>query len=659
MRAGGIRGLGLLGLAWLLTTSALAGEPASLRISQALAEGTQVKIYARVSDALGAPVADETLTFHATLGTQVAEVVSSTPFAASGEGVLYLFLVDLSRSLDAATFERIRQALREWVAALGPQDRTAILSFGAQVRTLVAPTADPAALNTAIAGLKPTEPHTALHEALAQGLILGQQRGADLPSRRALVVLSDGRDDAPGGMTAEEVEARLTEGAVPIYAMGFSRARDRASREAGLAALGRFARQSGGLFIDASAGDLAGTYAAMRERICEVLRLEVRCPSCVADGNRYRLQLALSQNGRTLSDGVDVRLYPPVTAAPSPAAPGAGNSAPAGTGAGGGPSGEPAAPGGEGTERPSDADAPGAPAADASPEGGSEAGQGPAVETTPATGPNPAGTASVAPPQGEPTAPTGTGAPARTAPVAPPPGDPAAPTGTETPIGTAPGASPPGEPAAQSRADTPAGPAPGAPPPGAPASPPASAPALGAPLAFLAAWWPWLLGAVGLGGALLILSLRRRGPGARSTAPVPVLEAEPLAETPITFPPPPPSVPLEPTRRQQAAPTGPALTLAYMKGRRRGEVARLVLAPDGVIGRNSACALALVGDDEVSARHARLFVQDRRLLLEDLGSTNGTWLNGVRLLAPTPLREGEVLRVGQTELRLGGIGDSR
>lgn len=593
MRAGRTRGLGLLGLAWLLATSALAGEPASLRISQALAEGTQVKVYARVSDALGAPVADETLTFHATLGTQVAEVVSSTPFAASGEGVLYIFLVDLSRSLDAATFERIRQALREWVAALGPQDRAAILSFGTQVRTLVAPTADPAALNTAIAGLKPTEPHTALHEALAQGLILGQQRGADLPSRRALVVLSDGRDDAPGGMTADEVEARLTEGAVPIYAMGFSRARDRASREAGLAALGRFARQSGGLFIDASAGDLAGSYAAMRERIREVLRLEVRCPGCVADGNRYRLQLALTQAGRTLSDGVDVRLYPPVTMAPSPAAPGAGNSAPAGTGAGGGSGGEPAAPGSEGMERPADADAPGTPAADAGPAGGSEAGQGPAADATPATGPNPAG------------------------------------------------------------------PATDAPPPGVPASPPASSPAIDATLAVLAAWWPWLLGAVGLGGVLLFLGLRRRGPGARSTPPVLVPEAEPLAETPITFPPTPPSGPVEPTRRQQASPAGPALTLAYMKGRRRGEVARLVLAPDGVIGRNGSCALALVGDDEVSARHARLFVQDRRLLLEDLGSTNGTWLNGVRLLAPTPLREGDVLRVGQTELRLGGIGDSR
>jgi hypothetical protein len=49
----------------------------------------------------------------------VAEVASATPFAATGEGVLYVLLVDLSRSLDAAQFERIRQALRDWIGALG------------------------------------------------------------------------------------------------------------------------------------------------------------------------------------------------------------------------------------------------------------------------------------------------------------------------------------------------------------------------------------------------------------------------------------------------------------------------------------------------------------------------------------------------------------
>ncbi len=80
----------------------------------------------------------------------------------------------------------------------------------------------------------------------------------------------------------------------------------------------------------------------------------------------------------------------------------------------------------------------------------------------------------------------------------------------------------------------------------------------------------------------------------------------------------------------------------------------MVLAPDGLIGRSTNSALALAGDAEVSARHARFFVQDRQLL-ENLGSTNGTWLNGVRVLTPTPVREGDVLRCGQTELRMTGI----
>ncbi|MBP8198068.1 MAG: FHA domain-containing protein [Chromatiaceae bacterium] len=588
-RAGRSRLAGVLPLALLTSLvagGALAEAPASLQITQALARGTEVTAYVAVRAESGAPVAAEALgQARATLGTQVAEVASATPFAATGEGVLYILLVDLSRSLDAAQFERIRQALRDWIAALEDPDRAAILTFGNQVRTLVAPTADRAALTTALDGLKPTDDRTALHQALAQSLTLGRQQGPDLPSRRALVILSDGRDDAPGGMTAEEVEMQMAEGAVPIHAIGFSRIRERAAREAGLTALGRLARRSGGLFIDASAGDPGPAFAAMRERIRAVERLQIRCPTCVADGNRYRLQIALTQEGRTLSDGVEVRLYPPVAAAPEAAGPGT----------------------------PATDEAPGTPTAGARPEGGSAAGQEPPAEATPTTGPNPTGTAQ---------------------PV------------TETPLETTPGALPPDAPAPSSVAEPPVGTAPGAPAPGA--SPQSDR-----------TWWPWLLGTVGLslGLALLILGLRRRGPGAESSPPVLVPEARPLPETPVVFTPPPPTGPVTVTQRP-AVPPGPTLTLAYMGGRRRGEVARLVLAPDGLIGRAANSALALAGDAEVSARHARFFVQERRLLLEDLGSTNGTWLNGVRLLAPTPVREGDVLRCGQTELRLTGIGVS-
>lgn len=612
-------------LAGLGTAGALAGVPASFQITQALARGTEVTAYVAVRDESGTSVTVEALgQAHATLGTQVAEVVAATPFAATGEGVLYVLLVDLSRSLDAAQFERIRQALRDWIAALGEPDRAAILTFGNQVRTLVAPTADRAALTAALVGLKPTDDRTALHQALAQGLTLGRQQRADLPSRRALVILSDGRDDAPGGMTAEEVEMQMAEGAVPIYALGFSRTRDRAAREAGLAALGRLARRSGGLFIDASAGDPGSAFAAMRERIRAVERLQVRCATCVADGHRYRLQIALTQEGRTLSDGVDVRLYPPVVAAPASATSGESHPTPpvVEAEASDAPGGDPATPAEAGAGTPATAEEPGGPAADAGPEGGAAAGWEPPAEATPATGHSPAGTAPDASPQGDPAA----------QPVA------------ETPVATTSDSTSPGAPA-------------DAPPPGAPADPPAPEPPVTEPHALLATGWPWLLGALGLGLVLLVLGLRRRAPGAKSARPVAAPPPSPVAATPLASAPPPATGPVTETR--PVPPSGPTLTLAYMKGRRRGEVARLVLAPDGIIGRQGACALVLVGDDEVSARHARLFVQDRRLLLEDLGSTNGTWLNGVRLLAPTPLREGDVLRLGQTELRLGGIEASR
>jgi hypothetical protein len=451
-------------------------------------------------------------------------VVSAKPFAATGEGVLYIFLVDVSRSLDTAQFDRLRKALREWVAALGEKDRAAILSFGTQVHTLVAPTADKAALTTAIDGLRTTDHRTALHQALAQGLTLGLQRGTELPSRRALVILSDGQDDAPGGMTAEEVEHQLAEGAVPIYAIGFSRTRDRRAREAGLTALGRFARRSGGSFIDASAGDPGAAYAGMRERIRAVERVQLRCATCTADGNRYRLQIALPQGGRTLSDGVDVRLYP-VAAPPAP------------------PS-------------------------------------SPITPTSPAT-PQPPATAPVA------------------APVA------ATPTAAEPPAGL---------------------------------------------VQHLAVWWPWLLGAGVLVLILLIVVLgRRRSPAAPEPIVSDPIVPAPVAETPSVTPAP------ATVRHEPVVPRGPAAVLAFMTGARRGQSVRLGLAPEGLIGRTTVCALALEGDDEVSSRHARLFIQDRRLLVEDLGSTNGTWLNGVRVLAPTPLREGDVLRCGQTELRLTGI----
>ena len=48
----------------------------------------------------------------------------------------------------------------------------------------------------------------------------------------------------------------------------------------------------------------------------------------------------------------------------------------------------------------------------------------------------------------------------------------------------------------------------------------------------------------------------------------------------------------------------------------------------------------------VSRQHARITIEGDRAVLEDLGSTNGSWLGGVRLDAPVPLTDGDEIRLG-------------
>jgi hypothetical protein len=69
------------------------------------------------------------------------------------------------------------------------------------------------------------------------------------------------------------------------------------------------------------------------------------------------------------------------------------------------------------------------------------------------------------------------------------------------------------------------------------------------------------------------------------------------------------------------------------------------------IGRSSQNDLGLDGDEFASARHARFEPRRDGVWVEDVGSTNGTYVNGVRLDAPRRLRAGDVIRIGETDFR--------
>ena len=76
------------------------------------------------------------------------------------------------------------------------------------------------------------------------------------------------------------------------------------------------------------------------------------------------------------------------------------------------------------------------------------------------------------------------------------------------------------------------------------------------------------------------------------------------------------------------------------------------LADEMTVGRAAGCGVALPDDTFVSQLHARVFRREGEFYVEDLGSTNGTYLNGKKVSAASVMRKGDRVQVGRTSLEL-------
>jgi len=74
-------------------------------------------------------------------------------------------------------------------------------------------------------------------------------------------------------------------------------------------------------------------------------------------------------------------------------------------------------------------------------------------------------------------------------------------------------------------------------------------------------------------------------------------------------------------------------------------------APQITIGRAPDSTI-VVDDDYASSRHARVYSSEGKWVVEDLGSTNGTWIERTRITSATALPIGAPLRIGRTTLQL-------
>jgi pSer/pThr/pTyr-binding forkhead associated (FHA) protein len=147
-------------------------------------------------------------------------------------------------------------------------------------------------------------------------------------------------------------------------------------------------------------------------------------------------------------------------------------------------------------------------------------------------------------------------------------------------------------------------------------------------VAFLAVLWLFVIAAIGVVRTDLL-----GGPGARRGK-----MRQPAAPRQAR--------PAKPARAGRGSPRTLVVTAGALKG------TTLDLAQQQItLGRANDATLVL-NDDYASSRHARIFPQDGQWIVEDLGSTNGTYLDRQKVTRPMPVPAGVPIRIGKTVLEL-------
>jgi VWFA-related protein len=294
----------------LVARLGFASDPVQLTISQSSVSLPAIKVYARIADSadqLASSVGTSEIS--ATLGDRILKTTEVQPFETSGEGVAYIFLIDISKSIQPSQFAEIRKAVKTWIGAFNRNDRAALLTVGENVEVLSDFSSDPQGLAAKLDSLSPRDNKTLLHEALSRALDLERRSEPGLPTRRVIVVLSDGKDEG-SGLKDEDVVQKIGQERLPIYAIGSSRL-PASERRHYLDVLKRFSRLSGGLYVETGSTPLRQIYADMNRAIRQVYVITMQCEKCPQDGRPYPLRLNLTENGKVLnSDDVSVLLMP-------------------------------------------------------------------------------------------------------------------------------------------------------------------------------------------------------------------------------------------------------------------------------------------------------------------------------------------------------------
>ena len=191
------------------------------------------------------------------------------------EPILYVLAIDISKSLSKEEFEGVKTVLIQMVRNLDELDEVAIITFGKQVNLLLEKTSDKEEIINNINEIHLTDMSTKFYEGVDLAHKYANNYYSNNITKKAIIVISDGVDDYPGGITKEEVIENIKIDSIPIYSIGMYRGKLNNSKQLNLDILGRFSRESNGLYFQKENTNLSKIFGDIKIHLDRQVKIKV------------------------------------------------------------------------------------------------------------------------------------------------------------------------------------------------------------------------------------------------------------------------------------------------------------------------------------------------------------------------------------------------
>lgn len=296
---------------FLLSSVAFSIDLFSINSQQVKVNYPEIKLYMNILDDNDKPIDDLSIYDYemtATLNGKEAKIQEITPFNKVDEGIGYLFLIDISRSLTNNEFDNVKQLLNSMITDLKAKDTASIVTFGEEVNLIQDFTNDKKILETVINEISLTDDKTRFYDGIKKALEISKNEDSSLPERRVIIAITDGREDYDGGITKEELLKDIEVDNIPIYAIGVYHGSKTDEKQKYLDIMGEIARASNGMYYQID----NYTFDEVENNIYNLLIksqvVKINCEDFIPDGEEYKLNISLKNGSRTLSSSSKVIL---------------------------------------------------------------------------------------------------------------------------------------------------------------------------------------------------------------------------------------------------------------------------------------------------------------------------------------------------------------